>query len=178
LDANTTGVVVYATKKRYAQAIFPQFQNATVEKTYLARVLGHFDNDRFVCDQPISDQASTAGTRIVSPDGRSALTEFEVIERLQDGTSLVICRPKTGRTNQIRIHLAHLGFPIKGDAAYCVDHDQSVTQTSSPTDPPMCLHAWKIRLDHPETGQRVAFEAQCPDWANAAGGQTLPPDNA
>lgn len=167
LDANTTGVVVYATKKRHAQAIFPQFQNATVEKTYLARVVGSCPEDHFQCDVPVSIEPSTGGTRTVSSFGRSALTTFEVIQRFDDGTSLVICRPKTGRTNQIRLHLSHLGFPIQGDRAYGADAESEATQTLSLDDPPMCLHAWKIKLDHPETGARIEFEAPRPEWAAA-----------
>lgn len=165
LDANTTGVVVYATKKRHAAAIFPQFQNATVEKTYLARVVGHCSQDAFVCEQPISDQQATAGTRSVSRYGRPATTEFEVVDRFGDGTSLLICRPKTGRTNQIRIHLADLGFPIQGDPSYGQNDGETATQTCDLGDPPMCLHAWKIKLNHPETGQPIEFESPRPGWA-------------
>lgn len=164
LDANTSGVVVYATKKRHSRVLSPQFKDATVAKTYLARVSGHCAEDTFDCDQPISTEPSTVGTRTVSPDGQSAFTSFEVLQRYDDGTSLLICRPKTGRTNQIRIHLSHLGFPIQGDPAY---NAQTKTQTLTVDDPPMCLHAWKIELDHPETGERVAYEAPRPDWAQA-----------
>lgn len=171
LDANTTGVIIYATKKRHARAIFPQFQNATVEKTYLARVTGHCPDDRFVCDASISDQAAVVGTRTVDEHGKSAFTEFEVIERLDDGTTLVLCRPKTGRTNQIRIHLSHLGFPIVGDPAYGTGDRTAATQTRSLGDPPMCLHAWKIKLDHPETGQRVEFQSHRPAWSDSQNGQ-------
>ena len=165
LDANTTGVVVYASKKRHAQTLFPQFQKGTVSKTYLARVNGHCEHDTFECDQPISTETSTAGTRTVSEDGRLAQTKFEVVERFDDGTSLVICRPVTGRTHQIRLHLSHLGFPIQGDPAYAVDADSETPQTLSVDDPPMCLHAWKIEIDHPEDGKRVEFEAPRPEWA-------------
>jgi len=97
--------------------------------------------------------------------GLSALTTFEVLERFDDGTSLVMCHPKTGRTNQIRLHLSHLGFPIKGDPSYDSESKSEATQTLTPEDPPMCLHAWKIELDHPETKERVEFEAPRPEWA-------------
>ena len=177
LDANTTGVVVYATKKRHAQPLFAQFKNATVDKTYLARVLGHCPQDAFECNQPISTKASTVGTRTVSDDGKSASTSFEVIRRMDDATTLLICRPKTGRTNQIRIHLSHLGFPIQGDPAYDLTEaggdaggsDETATQVATQTltvdDPPMCLHAWKIELDHPETRDRVTYRSRRPNWA-------------
>ncbi len=165
LDANTTGVVIYATKKRHARFISPQFQQSIVEKTYLARVVGDCKHDKFECDQPISIQPAIAGTRTVSSEGRSALTTFEVIERFGDGTALVICRPKTGRTNQIRLHLSHMGLPIQGDRAYHRSSTDQTTQTLTVSDPPMCLHAWKIKLVHPETNQPVEFEAARPQWA-------------
>jgi len=169
LDANTTGVVVYATKKRHANELFPQFKNATVTKTYLARVSAHCPDDTFECAQPISTEPSTVGTRSVSADGQSASTSFEVIERFDDGTSLLICRPKTGRTNQIRIHLSHLGFPIQGDPAYdsgaeSKSPNQPATQTLTIDDPPMCLHAWTIEFNHPKTGERVTYKAPRPKW--------------
>ena len=170
LDANTTGVVVYATKKRHSRLLFPQFKNATVGKTYLARVSGHCPQDNFACDQPISTETSTVGKRTVSADGLSASTSFEVLRRCDDRTTLLVCRPKTGRTNQIRIHLAHLGFPIQGDPAYGAETGsnepvESAQQTLTIADPPMCLHAWKIELDHPETGKRVTYQAPRPVWA-------------
>ncbi len=172
LDANTTGVVVYATKKRHSRVLFPQFKNATVGKTYLARVSGHCPDDSFACDQPISTETSTVGIRAISADGLLAFTSFEVLERSDDGTSLLVCRPKTGRTNQIRIHLSHLGFPILGDPAYGADNGssapvESTKQTLTIDDPPMCLHAWKIELNHPETGERITYEAPQPAWARS-----------
>ena len=170
LDANTTGVVLYATKKRHSQKIFPQFAQGTVVKTYLALVEGVPEKDQFRCEAPISKQASATGAREVSEDGQDALTEFEVLQRRDDGKTLVLCRPKTGRTNQIRIHLAHLGFPICGDPAYNpsvnnLSATNEKTQTLGVGDAPMCLHAWKLEVDHPETGDRQEFVADKPAWA-------------
>ena len=170
LDANTTGVVLYATKRRHAQKMFPQFQQGTVAKTYLALVDGSPEDDRFSCDARIGKEASVAGARGVSHDGQEALTEFEVLQRSDDGKALVLCWPKTGRTNQIRIHLAHLGYPICGDPAYNptvnnLSETGEKTQTLGVDDAPMCLHAWKLEVDHPATGERQEFVAERPDWA-------------
>jgi len=93
-----------------------------------------------------------------------------VLQRRDDGKTLVLCRPKTGRTNQIRIHLAHLGFPICGDPAYNpsvnnLSATNEKTQTLGVGDAPMCLHAWKLEVDHPETGDRQEFVADKPAWA-------------
>ena len=150
--------------------MFPQFQQGTVAKTYLALVDGSPEDDRFSCDARIGKEASVAGARGVSHDGQEALTEFEVLQRSDDGKALVLCWPKTGRTNQIRIHLAHLGYPICGDPAYNptvnnLSETGEKTQTLGVDDAPMCLHAWKLEVDHPATGERQEFVAERPDWA-------------
>ena len=175
LDANTTGAIVFATKKRHASGIAPQFADGTVEKTYLALVSGHPQEDEFECDMGISDDRSLGGTRAaVASGGLAAQTLFSVLERLDDGSALIECKPMTGRTNQIRIHLAHLGLPIQGDAAYGNGADSNranntedpnnATRTRSLGDPPMCLHAWKISLRHPVSKEMVTFEAEPPSW--------------
>ncbi len=75
--------------------------------------------------------------------------------------------PRTGRTNQIRVPLWHLGFPIVGDAAYLADGAVGETQTLTVDDPPLCLHSHRIRFNHPLTKERVTFEAEGPAWATA-----------
>ncbi|MFM7261768.1 MAG: hypothetical protein ACKO3W_14320 [bacterium] len=76
-------------------------------------------------------------------------------------------QPRTGRTNQIRVHLWHLGFPIVGDAAYLADGAVGETQTLTVDDPPLCLHAHRIAFHHPLSKERVEFEAEPPAWATA-----------
>jgi len=95
LDANTTGVVLYATKKRHAQKMFPQFQQGTVSKTYLALVEGSPNDDQFSCEARISKEASAAGTRGVSDDGQDALTEFEVLQRPRNRQASRVCHRET-----------------------------------------------------------------------------------
>lgn len=171
LDSNTTGVVLMARKKSAARFVHPQFLNGEVSKTYLARIVGTPKEDRFVCDAAISNEASTAGSRTVDSSGRQALTEFIVLERFEDGTALIQCHPKTGRTNQIRLHLSHLGFPICGDPTYGGDGDHANStkkQTLSIDDPPMCLHAWKLELTHPNTKQRFEIASDQPAWCQSA----------
>jgi len=165
LDAATTGVVVCARTRHFAKLLQPQFENGEVEKVYLARVLGRPDADRFACDLPISAEPGAGGLRGVNEtDGLSARTEFRVIERPDDGTSLVEARPITGRTNQIRIHLWQLGFPICGDPAYLPDHQAGQLLTSPPGQSPLCLHAWRLEFIHPLTKKRLAFVADKPAY--------------
>jgi RluA family pseudouridine synthase len=165
LDANTTGVTVLCKTRHFASFVQPQFERGEVEKLYLARVQGHPPQDAFVCDAPVSGEAGKLGGRNVDADGLEAITKFRVLRRDADGTALLEARPLTGRTNQIRIHLWHLGFPISGDAAYLADGEVGETQTLAVGDPPLCLHALRITFTHPLTKERVTFEAEAPEWA-------------
>lgn len=164
LDANTTGVMLLCKTQHFARLVQPQFERGEVEKVYLARVQGHPANDSFICDAPLSAEAGKLGGRNVEEGGLAARTEFRVLQRDADGTALVEARPLTGRTNQIRIHLWHLGHPIVGDAAYLPEGKVGETQTLAVTDPPLCLHAWKLAFTHPLTKERVTFEAPLPVW--------------
>lgn len=164
LDANTTGVVVMARKKSAARFVHPQFLNGEVRKIYLARIVGHPVEDQFECDDPISVEASTAGSRTIVKSGQKSLTVFQVKKRSDDGTTLIECHPKTGRTNQIRLHLSHLGFPICGDPTYNAG-PHSIKQSLGVNDMPMCLHAWSLELTHPISNERLEITSDRPKWA-------------
>jgi RluA family pseudouridine synthase len=166
LDANTTGVTVLCKTRHFASRVQPQFERGDVEKNYLARVQGHPPNDEFICDAPVSAEAGKLGGRTVDEAGLEAKTEFRVLARDADATALLLVRPLTGRTNQIRIHLWHLGFPIVGDAAYLAGGVVGETQTLAVGDAPLCLHAQRITFTHPLTKERVSFEAEPPGWAS------------
>jgi UPF0176 protein len=165
LDANTTGVLVVARTRHFASLVQPQFARGEVEKIYLARVQGQPAADEFTCDAPISDIAGALGSRIVDPEsGLAASTHFRVLERFADGTSLLEARPLTGRTNQIRVHLWHLGFPVCGDPTYWPGGRLGDGQTLAIDAPPLCLQASRITLMHPVTRERVQFAAPTPAW--------------
>jgi len=166
LDANTTGVLVVARTQFVAGKIQPQFARREVEKLYLVRVNGHPESDTFSCDAPISAEAVQAGSRIVDFEaGLPSLTQFQVIERRDDGTALLEARPLTGRTNQIRVHLWHLGFPVCGDESYLAGAVLGDSQTLSVDDSPLCLHAWRITIRHPVSREPTTFTAPPPQWA-------------
>ena len=141
-------------------------------KRYLVRVHGAPAEDRFHCDAPVSDGPGEAGAREIDfEEGLSSRTAFRVLERFADGTTLLEAIPLTGRTNQIRVHLWQLGFPICGDSVYLAAGKISTeTQTISVDAPPLCLHAWQIEFTHPLTRQRAMFSAEAPAWSkgNAA----------
>ncbi len=164
LDANTTGVTVLCKSRECASVVQAQFERGGVEAMYLARVEGHPSHDEFTCDAPVSAQAGRLGGRPVDETGLAAHTEFRVLARYADGTALLEVRPRAGHTDQIRIHLWDLGFPIIGDAAYRADGAMGETQTLAVGDPPLCLHSHRIAFNHPLTKERVMFEAEPPAW--------------
>jgi RluA family pseudouridine synthase len=166
LDANTTGLVLLTRSRHFAAKLQPQFAAGTVEKVYLVRVQGEPEAEAFVCEAPISADAGEVGTRTVDLEaGLPARTEFEVLRQFEDGTTLIKARPLTGRTNQIRIHLWHLGFPVCGDRVYVAGKKFGDTQTLAVQDAPLCLHSWRIGFVHPLSQERIQFTAAAPAWA-------------
>ncbi len=165
LDANTTGLVLFARTRQLSRMLQRQFIEGKVKKTYLARVQGQPEEDVFLCDAPISDEPGIAGSREVDEQGLASMTHFRVMKRYDDGTSLLEADLGTGRTNQIRIHLWHLGYPIVGDATYLPDQKKGDVQTLDVDAEPLQLHAWKLGFTHPRSGEDMAFESDRPDWA-------------
>jgi UPF0176 protein len=166
LDANTTGLIVFTRTRHFAGMLQPQFARGEVQKTYLAKIAGHPTTDEFSCDAPIGTEPGEVGNREVDEvNGLPSRTEFTVITRNADGTALVEARPLTGRTNQIRIHLWELGYPIIGDPVYLPNKQLGDTQTLAIEAAPLCLHAWRLTFKHPLSKQRVTYETEKPAWA-------------
>lgn len=165
LDANTTGLVLVTRTRHFASYVQPQFARGQVKKSYLVLIQGDPGKQEFFCDAPISLEAGDLGSRDVDyGTGLPARTEFTLIQTFGNGTSLVEARPITGRTNQIRVHLWELGFPIVNDPVYLPGKKLGNKQTLDVDDPPLCLHAWRMEFFHPLTRERVAFEAPKPAW--------------
>jgi len=163
LDANTSGVMVLCKRKRVATFVQKQFESRTVEKTYLARVHGKPQHETFSCDVALAREPDVGGIRMPDLTGDVASTDFEVVERFGDGTSLLRCFPKTGRTNQIRAHLWSMGFPILGDPAYLPKSQVDSNRTLLPDEPPMCLHAESIGFSG-LNGEFFKFSTVAPHW--------------
>lgn len=167
LDANTSGVLLLCRKKAVARFVQPQFENRSVSKQYLARVHGHPNDAQFSCDAKIANEAAQHGLRLIDEaKGQSAETRFQLLRKDSDGTSLIRCIPITGRTNQIRLHLWHLGFSIVNDPAYLPDGQLGQNKTLAVDDDAMCLHAESISL-HDQSGEARSFHAEPPEWAQA-----------
>ena len=153
LDKETSGCIVVARNDRTHAALAAQFAERTVRKTYLAVVRGiprHRTGtiDLAIGRHPVHRQRMAPRR---PPSGREAVTDYEVLSS-RDGWALVACRPRTGRTHQIRVHLTHLGHPIAGDPLYgrrdCFGRH--------------LLHAWRLEFAHPSTGEILRCTAPVP----------------
>lgn len=162
IDANTTGLVVLAKDKGSATAIMSQFENRTIEKHYLALVNGIVENDHFESTKAIGKEIITGGARALCDNGSEAHSIFEVVERYHElNQTLLKVTPKSGRTNQIRLHLVDIGHTIVGDHNY---HDTANMEDVPMTyeDDQLFLHAWKITFKHPSTGVTTTYTAPVP----------------
>ena len=173
IDAMTTGLVVFTRKYVYAKKVQTQFAQGLVQKTYLAWVAGIPSWQQNRCELAIAATPLSNGGRALDPAGQPAITEFRVLrtesnDRLIEGRqelfSLIEAKPITGRTHQIRIHLAAMGHPIVGDPLYMpggssreTGGEYSETEDVLSERPRMLLHAWKLEFEHPLSLQRVGF---------------------
>jgi 23S rRNA pseudouridine1911/1915/1917 synthase len=165
LDRYTTGCLAMARDAAAQQSLQRQFKDRTVDKRYLAvaracRKLPEVGS--VLVDQPIARHRVERQKMTITAGGRPAQTRVRVLARAC-GLALVECQLLTGRTHQIRVHLAHLGAPILGDPLYggataWLDADKR----SFPCPHPM-LHAWKLSLDHPGDGRRLELRAPVPE---------------
>jgi 23S rRNA pseudouridine1911/1915/1917 synthase len=154
LDAGTSGVLVVAKTDRAYQHLVDQFKRGEVAKRYLALVYGKIPEDEGLIDAPLGrDPQDYEKMTVTRRAGRPALTEFQVLRRFKAQT-LVEVFPKTGRTHQIRVHFAAIGYPLVGDEKYGRPPPAPGTR--------LMLHAWELKLWHPKTGQRLQITAPLP----------------
>jgi len=165
LDRETSGILLVAKKRSALKHLQDQFRERETGKTYLALVQGEWPARLKVIDQPLHKYLLPDGERRVKvttaddPDGMRSITLVKVAQRLQ-GCTLLEVTIKTGRTHQIRVHLASNGHPIAGDDKYGdfewnkALHKQGLKR--------MFLHAWRLQFNHPASGERVALQAELP----------------
>jgi 23S rRNA pseudouridine1911/1915/1917 synthase len=156
LDAGTSGLMVVAKTDEAYVPLQTMFRAHEVRRAYIALVRGAVVNDSFAVDAPLGRRA--AKIVVDATEGRRAETAFEVRERLESAT-LVEAFPRTGRTHQIRVHLAAIGHPILGDRAYGGGGDHA---RRLGLDRPF-LHAWRLSFAHPLGGGRVEIEEDLPE---------------
>lgn len=161
LDRDTSGVLLLAKKRSALTALHEQLRAGLVQKFYTVLVHGHWRNRTQRVSLPLRKRVSRAGERRVSVDaeGMPAQTVFR-LQRAWKGYSLLEAELKTGRTHQIRVHLAHLGFPIAGDDKY---GDFALNRPLGKLGlKRMFLHALRLGIRHPVTGEAIVFEAPLP----------------
>jgi len=178
LDKDTSGAMIIAKNRAAFHSLALQFKDRTVSKEYLALVWGRLAPERGVIDRPIgrhrSDRKKMSSLRTLSRR-REAVTEWHVEKyfSLPSGRqsystlTLLRLRPRTGRTHQLRVHLADRGFPIVGDKVYHHRRKKNSIQNTPERGVEafarQALHAEKLTIDHPRTGRRMTFYAPLPD---------------
>ena len=165
LDKETTGIMVIAKSDRAHLALSIAFRQHTVHKTYLAVCYGNPGEADGVVDAPIDRHPRHRKEMAVVKEGRRARTLYHV-EQEYLGASLVSCRPVTGRTHQIRVHMAHTGHAIVGDPLYAGRQwrnlEDPVAQAACRSFGRQALHARRLAFEHPVTKEDVEFEAPLP----------------
>lgn len=155
LDKDTSGVMVVAKTDAAHVNLAEQIQSKTARRTYLAIVHGVIADRAGIITGAIGRDRSDRKKMAVTPDGKSAVTEFRVLERFNRFT-YVECKLQTGRTHQIRVHMTAIGHPLLGDTKY--------TARKNPFDiRGQALHSHTLTLLHPTTGKSMTFTAELPD---------------
>jgi len=154
LDRNTSGLLVVAKDEETREGLQRQFKRRKVEKVYLALVNGRLEPREGIVEAPIGRDRVERKRMAVVRTGRDARTRYRVIEYFADH-ALVEVHPETGRTHQIRVHLAWIGYPIVGDSVYGLRRQRMLRHRHF-------LHAARLGFVHPATGETVTFEAPLP----------------
>ena len=173
LDANTSGVVVLARDKETLRQMSDYFRTGQVAKTYLAVVVGQPEPANGVIDLPLGKVpgSKTARQQVMAEgEGKTAVTHYQTLETLGTNHALVQLQPKTGRTHQLRVHMAAIGHPLVGDALYQMNDEDFMAWLEngrSPSQLPhlqrQALHSSATQFLHPITGEICRMEAPLPE---------------
>ncbi len=157
LDVGTSGLMVVARTPASYGSLVSQLAARTMDRRYLALVWGRFDSPAGAVDAPVGRAAGNRTSMAVSARGRPARTRYRVVTQYHDpvAAALVECRLETGRTHQVRVHMAAIGHPVVGDARY--GGARAPLGTRRPL-----LHASQLGFDHPATGERCHYSSPAP----------------
>ena len=152
LDRDTTGVVIIAKNRLSAAILTDEMKNGEIKKTYLAYLSKTPENEEGVINAPIERCPDSVIKRRVGEGGKSAETVYKVIKKCADGTCIARVFPITGRTHQIRVHMAHIGCPLKYDYLYATEIEGET----------LYLHCFSVELCHPITGEKLTISCNPP----------------
>ena len=156
IDKDTSGLVIIAKNDKAHINLSNQIQKRKVKKTYIALVRGVIKENEATINMPIGRSTKDRKKMAVSKNGKEAITNFKVLKRFT-GYTLLEVNIETGRTHQIRVHLAEIGFPIVGDMVYSNGKNPFNVKGQM-------LHAAKLKLKHPTTQKDITFEATLPEY--------------
>ncbi len=153
LDKETSGVMVVAKNNSAHRNLARQFKEHSIERVYLTVVHGIVPHDEGLCEEPVGRAFLNKKKIMVRPTGgKDAATAFRVLKRFKEATLLEI-HPRTGRTHQIRVHMQHIGHPVMGDSFY---------GRISPLIERQALHAARLAVSHPKSGERLTYSSLLP----------------
>ena len=155
IDRDTSGLIIAAKNDMAHQSLAAQLADHTLARTYECIVTGNLREDSGTVDAPIARDSRDRKRMAVVSGGRRAVTHWEVIARYP-GYTHIRCQLETGRTHQIRVHMAYLGHPILGDTVYGA-------KKPVPGLTGQCLHAVALRFLHPRTGEAVSLSCPLPE---------------
>ena len=160
IDKDTSGLLIAAKNDMAHEALSAQLKDHSLARVYDAVVHGSFHDDAGTVDAPIGrDPRNRQKMAVTEKNSRPAVTHWEVLARYR-GYTYIRCRLETGRTHQIRVHMASIGHPLLGDTVYGGRRDKGLET--------QCLHARGLRFIHPRTGEPVELWTELPDWFRAA----------
>ncbi len=164
IDKNTTGLIAAAKNDAAHESLSRQLADHSMHREYRALVVGRAGDG--VVNAPIGRHPVDRKRMAVTADGREAVTEYKTVaeyaSRYGDAFSLVDCRLYTGRTHQIRVHMAYIGHPVAGDDVYGGGRTK-FERANAQLFYGQCLHAYRLTLSHPRTGEIMTFEAPMPE---------------
>ena len=159
LDKDTSGLLIAAKNDRAHERLSAQLKDRSLSRIYDCIVQGGFKADSGTVDAPIGrDVRNRKRMAVTEKNSRVAVTHWELLERY-GRYSYIRCRLETGRTHQIRVHMAHIGHPLLGDTLYGGRADKGIEG--------QCLHARGLKFIHPTTGEAMSFWTELPDWFQA-----------